>query len=111
MLDTILERMNLGALSETLLYGHEPEEQVAFGVSCEERLKDAESELLEQLEDLNLEQGLVEDTQEAVDLYLSKVNPIYFELGMKAGVALYRSLLDELPAARKATIEKKQAPG
>ena len=83
----IFERIDLRILSETLLYGSVPEEPTTFGASCEERIRATENELLAQLE-----LAANEDVQEAVFLCMTKVNPIYFELGMKAGFALYRSL-------------------
>ena len=104
MIIRIFERIDLSVLSETLLFGSVPEGPAAPGASCEERIRAAEDELLARLE-------ADEDAQEAVFLCMTKVCPIYFELGMKAGVAMYRSLQGELPAAMKATTEKKQAPG
>ena len=95
MVDKIFERIDLGVLSEMLLYGNMPEEQ-AIGLSCEARLKAAETELLEQLKALRLGPGPEEDVQEAVVLFMIKAGPIYMELGMKAGVALYRSLQGEM---------------
>lgn len=96
MLEQILERVGFDVLSEMLLFGSIPEEQAILGASYEARLKAAEVRLSEQLEGLHLESELDEDIQEAVYLLQAKVSPIYFELGMKAGVALYRSLQDEL---------------
>ena len=101
MLEKILESVDLGALSETLLYGHASEEQSALGASYKARIKAAEGELQAQLGALPLEPSLDDDILEAFYHFLAKANPVYFELGMKAGVALYRNLQGELPAEMK----------
>ena len=52
-----------------------------------------------------MESGLDDEIQVALYHFLAKANPVYFELGMKAGVALYRGLQGELPIALTAKIE------
>ena len=93
MSNRISERVDLGALSEQLLFGCLPEKQAtAFNISWEPKLKDAERELLEQLECLSLEAELNEEIQDIIYLFLAMAGPVYFELGMKAGAALACSL-------------------
>ena len=54
MADKTFEHMNLSVLSEILLFGSIPEGQ-ADSMSCEERLKIAESDAQSQLNGLDLE--------------------------------------------------------
>jgi len=93
MLNQLFERVDLCILSEVLLYGALPEEQEA-SLSCEKRLKAAESELQQQMDGLGLEPRANEEVQDVFNGYQIKVNPIYFELGMRAGVKLYRALVE-----------------
>jgi len=86
------ERINLSILSEILLFGSVPIEQ-ADAASCEERLKIAESDAQSQLDDLDLETQPNRDVRDIVSGYQARISAIYFELGMKSGVKLYRELV------------------
>ena len=95
MHEKIFERVNLSALAESLIYDVHDENK--SDASPEQRLKAVESELIEQLDQL-LETSKSEEAQEAVFQYQAMANPIYFELGMKAGAMLYHQLLEGCPA-------------
>ena len=92
MFDKLFE-LNLGILSEVFLYGDMPEGQADLA-SCEEKLKAAESEMQQQLEDLNLESQINEEVEDVINGHQAKISPIYFELGMRAGAKLYRELVE-----------------
>lgn len=92
MIDQLLERVDLTILSEVLLYGEVPEEQTGF-MTCEEKLKAAESEMQQHLDDLGLDPQVNEEVQDIINGHQVKISPIYFELGMRAGVKLFRALL------------------
>ena len=91
MADKIFERMNLGILSEVLLFGFVPEGQ-ADTMSCEERLRVAESEVQTKLDDLDLEAQQNREVQDIISWHQARISAIYFEMGMKSGVKLYREL-------------------
>ena len=93
MTEKVFERVNLSILSEVLLYGNVPEEQTE-SVSCEEKLKAAEAEMQQQLADLGLEPRANEEVQDVINGHQVTIGPIYFELGMRAGVKLYRALVE-----------------
>jgi len=100
MFDQLFERVGLGVLSEALLYGEMPDGQ-ADSMSCEERLRAAECEMQQQLDDMGLEPQANEDVQEIISGYQAKISSIYFELGMRAGVKLYRALVEGMTGAIK----------
>jgi len=110
MIKTLLERVDLSILSEVLLYGDVPEEQ-ADPASCEDKLKAAESEMQQQLDDLALEPRTNEEAQDIISGYQAKISPIYFELGMMAGVKLYRALVEgETEAIKQRTYYLSKTP-
>jgi len=106
MVKKIFEYIDLAVLSEALLYGCLSEDIMAGSETYEQRLKNAEDALLEQLKGLHMDSKLDDDVQDIIYQHLIRVNPIYFELGMKAGVAFYRKLQGELPAKVQASVEQ-----
>jgi len=106
MVQKIFEYIDLAVLSEALLYGCLSEDLSAGSETYEERLKSAEDALSEQLKELHLDSKLDDDVQDVIFQHLIKVNPIYFELGMKAGVAFYRKLQGDLPVKMQAAVEQ-----
>jgi len=100
MIDQLLERVDLSILSEVLLYGEVPEGQ-ASSITCEEKLKTAENEMQQQLDDLDLEPRANEEVQDVINGHQAKISPIYFELGMRAGAKLYRALVADAGAINK----------
>lgn len=106
MVKKIFEYVDLGILSEALLYGCLSENFTSSSATYEQRLKSAEDALLEQLKELQLDSKLDDDVQDIIFQHLVRVNPIYFELGMKAGVAFYRKLQGEVPAKVQAAVEQ-----
>jgi len=93
MLDQLFDRVDLGVLSEVLLYGEVPEGSTD-SVSCEEKLKAAEGEMQKQLDEMDLERRTNEEVQDIFSGFQANIGPIYFELGMRAGVRLYRVLVE-----------------
>ena len=100
MISQVFERVNLSILSEVLLYGEVPEGQ-ADSISCMAKLKAAESEMQQQLDNLGLEPRTNEEVQDIINGYQVKIGPIYFELGMRAGVKLYKMLVEGEDGAKK----------
>lgn len=98
MLGKIYQRLDLSTLSEALLYGSSPDDCDATDAAPEQRLKSAESELLELLGALLPDKQLSEEVQEALFDYQAKVNPVFFELGLRAGAALQRKLQEKAAA-------------
>ena len=94
MHEKIFERVNLSVLAESLIYGVHNENK--FDASYNQRIKAAEIELVKQLDQL-LETSKSEEVQEIVFQYQAMTNPIYFELGMKAGAMIYRQLFEGVP--------------
>jgi len=94
MIDNLMKRIDLGVLSETLLYGDLPN---PTNLSHEERIKAADNALATQLLALHLEDDQLEAVREICFEHQSAVAAVYVELGMQAGVALYRKLRGELP--------------
>jgi len=99
MIDKILDRIDLGTLSESLLYGDVFSKTTV--ASCEDRLKGVETELQEQLQALCMEEPQNEDVQDIAFQHQARVAPLYFELGMKAGVTLYRQLAEGVSEVKR----------
>ena len=95
MTEKIFERLNLGALAGMLLYGTSPDEHNTTAISYDQQLKQADAELTKQIDGILNSHGS-EEIQEAVFHHQATVSLVYFELGMKAGVALYRQLQEGL---------------
>ena len=94
MIKNIFGRVDLSAISMAMLYGALPEEQ-DNDVSCEQRLKSIYDHLEGEIEELSLDKILNQKIQDVFSECLSKINPIYFELGMQAGARLSQKLLSE----------------
>jgi len=92
MFETLFERVNLGAISEMLLYNSMPEAYAISTEECDKKVKANEKELQKQLDSLGLELNLSEKLLEIIYEHKAKTNPVYFELGMKAGASFYRKL-------------------
>ena len=96
MIESICGRVDLNAISVAMLYGVVPESQ-ENNMSCEQRLKRIYEDFDQEIEALLLDETQTQKIQDAFSDCLSKMNPLYFELGMKAGAALHRQLFDEKP--------------
>jgi len=105
MISAMFERLNLHALTDLLRYGTSETELLSSG-TCEEREKNSEKEFLDACDALALEPLLTEKIMNICYTHQSETNDIYFELGMKAGVALYRKLIEGIPADAQAVIDK-----
>ena len=106
MTETIPSSINLAALSEILLYGSLHEDNLIMPASYDQRIKTAENALLQQLDSMRMPSPLDDDVRDAVLQHLTTVSLVYFELGMKAGAALFGGLQGELPVDLKAGIDK-----
>ena len=95
MNENICRRVNLNTISVAMLYGVLPENQ-ENDMSREQRLKSIYEDLDEKIEALSLDETLKQKIQDVFSDCLSKMNPIYFELGMQAGASLSQKLFSEV---------------
>ena len=94
MIENIFERVDLGTISMMMLYGVLPESQEKE-VSCEQRIKGIYEYFEREMEALSSDEILNQKIQDVFSDCLSKINPIYFELGMQAGARLSQKLFSE----------------
>jgi len=105
MISEMFERLNLPALVELLRFGTSDPQLVSTG-TYEQRLRDSEKEFLEKFGAFGLDTQLSENIMNVLFSHQGDTNDIYFELGMKVGIALYRKLVEGLPADVQAAIDK-----
>ena len=103
MISQMFERLDTGVLSELLLYGTST--SVASDDTCEQRMRESTKEFLEKYNALGLDPHLAEDITDIFYVHQGETNDIYFEVGMKAGIALYRKLVEGIPADALSAID------
>jgi len=104
MISEMFERLDTGVVTELLLYGTST--SVASEDTCEQRLQESTQQFLESYKALGLDPHLAEDITDIFYAHQGDTNAIYFELGMKAGIALYRKLVEGFPADAQNAIDK-----
>ena len=102
MISDMFERLDTGVLAELLLFGTST--SVASDDTCEQRMRESTKEFLESYNALGLDPELSEDITNIFYQHQGDTNDIYFELGIKAGIALYRKLVEGLPSDAQAAI-------
>ena len=95
MIESICERVDLSTISVAMLYGVLPQNQES-DIPREQQLKSIYEDFEEEIEALFSDEILKRKIQDLFSDCLSKMNPIYFELGMQAGAKLSQKLLSEV---------------